>query len=243
MIDDEFSPDQFQLEVPGKLFTAACNRPAFPVLRETTLYEELLGQRPSIRPPQVEELAEQRLIEFANRDANDDTPANINVDQGAFRDVICLTPAGIFFCASRPDIFAENAYGLTRDLSEKSVDAIWSIYSHFRPKDLSIPASDRTVRINHNSSEYEAANRLLREVISALAADNEIGANFPKIRDQKLQELADIRDILSQDTVSQTRLAMMGWGALGYLATEFADRPVGHLADLAWEALKALIGI
>jgi hypothetical protein len=80
-------------------------------------------------------------------------------------------------------------------------------------------------------------------VIHALAADNEIGSRAPEVRDEKLAELQEIRKILQQRGAPLGRTAVLAWGALGYLAAQFADRPVGHLADFAWQAIKALLGI
>lgn len=156
---------------------------------------------------------------------------------------VALTPAGIYYSVSRASLISENIHGLYRDLPEGIDDAAFAVLNYYSPSYDFAPASDRLVRFNHNSTEHKKAVEAVERVIVALAADNEIGSRVPEVRDEKLAELKEIRRILEKQSAPMGRTAMLAWGALGYLVAEFADRPVGYLADLAWQAIKVVLGI
>jgi hypothetical protein len=105
------------------------------------------------------------------------------------------------------------------------------------------PTADSYVRFDHNQEKYEAAVQAIDAVADALAADNEIGALHSMVRDEKLAELRAIRQLLEKKEGWSAKLIAAGWGVLGYLITQFAERPVSYLAVQAWHALQGVIGI
>ncbi|MDR7154514.1 hypothetical protein J2W40_001326 [Sphingobium xenophagum] len=239
MIDDDFSPDRIQLRALGHLLISAQNSPLFPSVRESALYSRVYGRDVSVeRRAWLVELRDHGLVvmqsdDFRAGDLVGEMPVNI-----------CLTPAGTHYIVSRAPYFAENARTPTDDFPDEIVDAPWAIQSYFSPRAAEMaPAADRFIRFDHNKAAFDAALKSLDDVYQALKSDNEIGSSQPDIRDEKLEQLKLIRLSLERGEGWQTKLISAGWGVLGYLATSFADRPVGHLAEVAWQALQVAIGI
>ncbi|MBX3488734.1 hypothetical protein [Parvibaculum sp.] len=103
-----------------------------------------------------------------------------------------------------------------------------------------IPASDRLVKLDHNSNEYQEATHHLDELIEAVGADR---SNDFEDKDQRLAELKAGRELLNSNTASPTKIEAVLYGSLGYLATKFADEPIGALAAATWAAIKILLGL
>ena len=103
-----------------------------------------------------------------------------------------------------------------------------------------IPASDRTVRLDHNTSEYREADEALEQVERALKGVNDYPD--PEDKEQKIAEVAAARKLL---TAIRIRPAAV-WGLIGsgltYLAATFLNTGLGQAAKLAWEKIGALIG-
>jgi hypothetical protein len=157
---------------------------------------------------------------------------------------VCLTAAGVYYSISRAANFAENARTVTDDFPDEIVDAPWALESYFAPSGSDyVPAADRFVRFDDNQEAYNSALEAVDIVSRALAADNEIGSQWPLERDQKLAELKAIRLLLEKREGWRSKLIAAGWAALGFLMSHFADRPIADLADRAWHMLKDLVGI
>lgn len=104
----------------------------------------------------------------------------------------------------------------------------------------SIPASDRTVALDHNSAEYQEATSHLDNLVEAVQADR---SNDFEDKDQRLAELKAGRELLNSSTANPTRVEAVLYGCLAYLATKFADEPIGALAVATWTAIKTLFGL
>jgi hypothetical protein len=158
--------------------------------------------------------------------------------------MVCLTPAGIYYTVSRAPLFGENFRGITRDLPWVLVDAPWPLQAYYSPLPENVaPASDRLIRFDDNEANFDAALEAIDEVAELVRAHNEFGSREPETRDQKLEELKAIRGLLEQREGWTTKLLAVGWTALGYLISKFADEPLGYAAAQAWHALQTVIGL
>lgn len=106
-------------------------------------------------------------------------------------------------------------------------------------QNLGIPASDRLVTLSHNSAEYQEATGQLNKLIEAVEFDR---TNDFEEKEQLLAELRAGRELLKSTKVSPSRVEVILYGCLGYIAAKFADEPIGALAHLTWSAIKTLLG-
>lgn len=107
----------------------------------------------------------------------------------------------------------------------------------------SIPASDRIVALDHNAPYYLAASSALEQLIDEVRESNSYRNSDPQDQERRLAELEAGQRLIKSRRVSASTIRAVLWGTLGYLATKFADAPIGEAATLAWNALKALIGL
>jgi hypothetical protein len=236
LIDDEFQPDRIQLRALGHLLLNAQKFPVTPFLRERELYERVY-ERPIEQGRQnwLNELADYRLVRLV-------PAAGVRSDEMPID--VCLTPAGSYYSVARAHVFGMNARTPTDDFPNEIVDSPWTIHAYYSPDEAGLaPTADRFVRFDDNAEVYDQAIQAIDRVADALASDNEIGAAVPAARDEMLEELKAIRNILENREGWITKLIALGGATLIYLSTQFADRPVGYLADQAWLAIQALIGL
>ncbi len=104
-----------------------------------------------------------------------------------------------------------------------------------------IPASDRIVPLDHNRPEYKKAIEAITNLQTALDKTNYYKENEPNDFTQRSQELKALSVVLAAPQASVSKIEVFGYGTLVYLANKFADEPVGELAKLAWEFIKALV--
>ena len=239
MIDDELQPHRTQLKALGLLLVQAQNNPSSPGLLEPDLYDLMPGQGFGGRREEwLEELIGYGLIHSETYYSQ----PGCEYDE-AFQ-LLCLTPAGIYYTVSRAQIFAENSRGLTDDLPQEIVDAPWPLQAYYAPDpETVVPAADRFVRFDDNQEAYATALSALDNVTEAVRRDNEFATREPEVRDRKLAELQAIRSLLEKKEGWSTKLLAIGWAALGYLATKFVDGPIGEAASHAWIALQRILGL
>ena len=237
MIDDDFHPDQRQLQTLLQLFVHETMAPEIVDIEVKTLLEPLGWIAGDNFPEWFVELRELGLIW-------DSTQSRWQNKYKVKSIYTHITPAGSYYIISRPSLLSDQMYGALFDLDGFGIDYAFAVHSYMAPtNNVAIPSSDRFVNINHNSSQFNDVQTSFDLVKEALISDNQIGADFPDAKDRMLDELGAIRGLLESAVADKGRLAMMGWGIFGYLMTHFADRPVGQLAEAAWNALKNLIGI
>ena len=105
-----------------------------------------------------------------------------------------------------------------------------------------LPASDRTVALDHNSADYLEAIVSLDRLILIVRTSNIFLERDPADHERRLAELEAGRKLLESKLASVSTLRAVLLGTLAYLATKFADAPIGEAATAAWNALKALVG-
>lgn len=239
MIDDDFLPDRIQYRALGHLLVASQNQPWSPSVPEQILYQRVYERAVGAeRLGWMDELIAHGLVAVVQ---NSIGSGSDSVTNGA---ALCLSSAGIYYAVSRAGRFSENAHTPTDDFPDAIVDTPWALHAYYSSgDDLLAPTADTYVRFDHNVEAFEAAARTLEDVQLALAADNEIGANNPQERDRALRELRAIRELLEKREGWKSKLITAGWGALGYIMTQFSDRPVSHLAEKAWDALQSILGL
>ena len=101
------------------------------------------------------------------------------------------------------------------------------------------PASDRTVRLDHNSPEYVQARNALIEVQEAARGANDFPD--PDQKEQILAELAGGRQMFEAPLLRPAVVSVVLGGALGVLIVLFPAVGLSVLANAAWELIKRCI--
>jgi hypothetical protein len=106
-----------------------------------------------------------------------------------------------------------------------------------------VPASDRFVRIDHNSAGYKDADDALGQTLEAVRGSNEYRSSDPEDHEQRVAELEAGKRLLQAPRVD------LGWLKAGlertltYIAKKFADQAIGKLAGAAIKFLLALVHV
>ncbi|WP_409743876.1 hypothetical protein [Ferrovibrio sp.] len=102
-----------------------------------------------------------------------------------------------------------------------------------------IPASDRSVAIDHNSQQYHEAVTALSEVENLVRESNEIS---PDDREMRTAEIIAGKTLLGAVRVRLSAIVPVLLNALQRLFKNFADRLIGIAAGKAVDALLKLLG-
>ncbi len=105
---------------------------------------------------------------------------------------------------------------------------------------IKVPASDRAVPLNHNSTEYKKALTAVDAVINAVVGDNEYGNQFPEEKETVVNALRTGRKLLDAENVRPIALGHTLFPVLQYISDNFAK---GAIAALGAAAIAALWGI
>ncbi|MBP1064836.1 hypothetical protein JOE51_006303 [Bradyrhizobium japonicum] len=108
------------------------------------------------------------------------------------------------------------------------------------PVPAPVPASDRTVSVDHNSKDYLDADAAMERLETALREAND----FPDVleREQREAEVSAARRLLRATLVRLEPLAVLLKPILVVYATKVKDGIVAHAATATVTALIALIG-
>lgn len=109
-------------------------------------------------------------------------------------------------------------------------------------EEAGVPASDRYVRLDHNSPAYTQTVAALEAVVEAVRRDNEYGSADPDDRDQRIAELEAGKRLLQEVRVRVDAAHALFVGTLGYLAVKFADAAIGNMANEALNWVRVLLG-
>ncbi len=105
------------------------------------------------------------------------------------------------------------------------------------------PASDRFVRIDHNSAEFRDAVSKLAQVIEALRSNNEYAASDPEEHEQRIAELEGGSRLLRAVRIRLAAAVTVLIVPLRWLAIKFADNLINTIITAAIAALCLLLGI
>ncbi len=111
----------------------------------------------------------------------------------------------------------------------------------FEDAGMNVPASDRTVRLDHNGPDYLAATSALEQLIHVVRDSNSYREAEPEDQERRLAELEAGRRLLGSSLVSVATMKAAVIGTITYLAAKFIDAPIGEAATIAWTALKRLL--
>lgn len=106
-----------------------------------------------------------------------------------------------------------------------------------------VPAADRPVELDHNQPDYVEAVASLEALIVVVRESNSYREADETDQERRLAELEAGRTLLKSRWVSKDTVKAALWGTLAYLASKFADAPIGEAAATAWAALKRLLGL
>jgi hypothetical protein len=103
---------------------------------------------------------------------------------------------------------------------------------------FAIPASDRFIKIDHNSQSFKDAEESVRNVITAVRQSNDLFAT----EEERLfveRELSDLEKLFQGDVlrIGAIKQYTEGSGTVAYLYQKGKDGIVG---SVAWECLKAI---
>jgi hypothetical protein len=102
------------------------------------------------------------------------------------------------------------------------------------------PASDRVVRLDHNSAAYRDAMQALETLERVLKEAND----FPDLeeKEQQVAEVSAARRLLQSARVRIAAVASLAGPTLTYLAKQFVNTGIGRAAGAAIDKLIALLG-
>jgi hypothetical protein len=103
-----------------------------------------------------------------------------------------------------------------------------------------VPAADRVVPINHNSSAYQEAEAALSHLEDAVRGAND--HPHPEQQGQQVAEISALRRLLQAARVRVRAVFAVAATAFVSLARMFKDKMIGALATTAWEKLQAVVG-
>jgi cell division protein ZapA (FtsZ GTPase activity inhibitor) len=105
------------------------------------------------------------------------------------------------------------------------------------------PLSGRAMALDHGAPRYREASAALEALIVVVRDSNSYRESDPADQERRLAELEAGRTLLKSRWVSPETVKATLWGTLAYLASQFADAPIGEAATAAWTALKRLLHI
>lgn len=108
------------------------------------------------------------------------------------------------------------------------------------PEELFLPASDRTVSLDHNSEAFEKTLAALADIARAVKDSNQID---PEDKARVVAEISASEGLLRAPKTRVAAVMSVGGAALLWLSNSFANGIVGTLAGSAFEALKLLFGL
>ena len=108
---------------------------------------------------------------------------------------------------------------------------------------IGVPASDRTVALDHNSPGYHDVIKSLEELKGAIESNNEYRSSDIEEHERRLTDIETTLKILENERVNENTLKVAAFGTLVYLIEKFVEHPIGALAQAAWDGLQILLGI
>ena len=105
-----------------------------------------------------------------------------------------------------------------------------------------IPASDRHVGPDHNSSEFKELIGTLDRLTHAIEENNQYAASEPDDQDRQLAEMRSAKNILTGSaSIGPVFVAAIA-SSLTYICIKFADTFIGKLAEQAFDLLQKVFG-
>jgi hypothetical protein len=129
-------------------------------------------------------------------------------------------------------LFVPMAQSLRRRLEQTSSDL---------PIPFLVPASDRTVNLDHNAPEYAEADAALEKVEQALKETNDYDDQADK--EQRIAEISAGRRLLQASKASVEALFAVIRRPLSYVAKKFVDNWIGAAATAALALIGRLTGL
>lgn len=106
-----------------------------------------------------------------------------------------------------------------------------------------VPASDRTVRLDHNSKGYKEATEALDAVINELNRANDVGDLTSAEKEHVKSVLISGRELFDQTQVKVASVTLALLPVLDWLGRRLTEVTVGTLAGVAALAIGKLLGI
>lgn len=131
-------------------------------------------------------------------------------------------------------LFQPMARDLRRRLAQLSDENVVEVT-------FNIPASDRTVTIDHNAADYARAIEDLDKLEELIRTAND----YPESenRDQQIAELSASKRVLSASKIRIDVAISLIYKTLKYLAKKFADVTIGKIATGALVLIGRITGL
>lgn len=107
--------------------------------------------------------------------------------------------------------------------------------------DTFVPASDRIVELDHNSSVYADSMAALGKLEDAVVQSNDYADTDDK--EQRIAELSASRRLLQSARVRVVAISALLLPLLSWLIKEFTGGLIGQLAEATWGIVKLLLGL
>jgi hypothetical protein len=104
-----------------------------------------------------------------------------------------------------------------------------------------IPASDRVVRLDHNSQEYKKTVEALDKLEEALKGDNEFPD--PEEKEQRIAEVSAMKRLLQAVRVSVEKVKALGISTAVRLGAAIYSEAIKQAASAVLRFLRGLIGL
>jgi hypothetical protein len=104
-----------------------------------------------------------------------------------------------------------------------------------------VPASDRVVRLNHNSKSYRETMDNLNRLIEAVETMNDY--DDVEDKEERLAELSAGRRLLESVRVKRHVVWLLLGSAITWLVEKFADGFISEIGKIALESVRSLLGL
>lgn len=135
--------------------------------------------------------------------------------------------------------------GLSVQLTGPGLEAAEELIDELElsPIAAGVPASDRIVTLNHNSSEYRRVIEEHQALEVALDKSNEFGSLPEEEKAQTRGELGALKSLLASTRVRVTAVVSLATPVLTYIGTRFADSTISELSKALLKHLRSLLGL
>jgi hypothetical protein len=129
---------------------------------------------------------------------------------------------------------------MARDLRRYLQTKVSALPSESESGDLAVPASDRTVKLDHNSVAYREAMDALQTLERVLKEAND----YPDLeeKDQHIAEVSATSRLLQSVRVRVAAVIAVVGATLRYLVSKFVGAVVGKAASFVIEKITKLLG-
>lgn len=165
-------------------------------------------------------------------DAEDDSP----------EEVFAITPLGVARAMAHSEEVVGSFRGLLWDFPEDVEEAYLALFEQQDRVEI-VPASDRTVRLNHNRSEYQDAVAALDKVLEEFRNDHRLDNEDKEGKDAITKILEGGRRFLDREEITVEQADSWLLKPLKWILGKFTEGTLQAAAAKALELVCKLVGL